>query len=149
MVAEEVRKLAEQSAEAVKNVKGIIGKVQKAFDDLSENSNELLKFMEKDVNNQFQEFSSVGKQYYEDANFVNNMSTELAAMAEEISATIAQVSEAVQHMAEMSQKSSESSSDVEQSLNDSTISINEISKAAQEQFNLTNSLNEMIKKFKI
>jgi methyl-accepting chemotaxis protein len=149
VVAEEVRKLADQSAEAVKNVKNIIDKVQKSFDDLSENSNELLKFMEKDVNNQFKEFSSIGKLYYEDANFVNNMSTELAAMAEEISATIVQVSEAVQHMAEMSQKSSESTSDVEQSLNDSTISINEISKTAKEQFDLSNSLSEMIKKFKI
>jgi len=149
VVAEEVRKLADQSAEAVKNVKGIIDKVQKSFDDLSLNSSELLKFMEKDVNNQFQEFSNIGKLYFEDANFVNNMSTELAAMAEEISATMAQVSEAVQHMAEMSQKSSESTSNVEQSLNDSTISVNEISKTAEEQSKLANSLNEMIQKFKI
>jgi len=56
VVADEVRKLAEQSYKAVKSVKDIIDKVQKSFQDLSLSSNELLKFMDEDVNNQFIEF---------------------------------------------------------------------------------------------
>ena len=149
VVAEEVRKLAEQSSEAVKNVKGIIEKVQKSFDDLSVNSSQLLVFMSEDVNKQFEEFSNIGRQYYEDADFVSSMSTELAAMSEEISATIAQVSDAVQHMAEMSQKSSESTNDVEENLSKSTDSVSSISETAQEQTKLANNLSEIVKKFKV
>ena len=149
VVAEEVRKLAEQSSEAVKNVKGIIEKVQKSFDDLSVNSSQLLVFMSEDVNKQFEEFSNIGRQYYEDADFVSSMSTELAAMSEEISATIAQVSDAVQHMAEMSQKSSESTNDVEENLSKSTDSVSSISETAQEQTKLGNNLSEIVKKFKV
>jgi methyl-accepting chemotaxis protein len=149
VVAEEVRKLAEQSSEAVKNVKGIIEKVQKSFDDLSVNSRQLLVFMDEDVNKQFEEFSHMGSQYYQDADFVNDMSTELAAMSEEISSTIGQVSDAVQHMAEMSQKSSESVNNVEQNLSESTSSINDISEAVQEQSKLASNLSEIVKKFKV
>lgn len=149
VVAEEVRKLADQSSEAVNNVKDVIEKVQKSFDDLSISSNELLKFMNEDVNKQFQKFSDIGKQYSEDADFVSSMSTELAAMSEEISATIGQVSEAVQHMADMSQKSSDSTNHIEEGLNESTYSMNEISKTAEEQSELANKLSDIVKKFKV
>lgn len=149
VVAEEVRKLADQSSEAVNNVKGIIAKVQKSFDDLDIGSKELLSFMDKDVNVQFENFSNVGEQYYKDAEFVNNMSSELAAMSEEINATINQVSEAVQHLADMSQRSSENTSDIEESLNRSTSSMEKMSGTAEQQSRLANSLNEMVKRFKV
>jgi methyl-accepting chemotaxis protein len=149
VVAEEVRKLADQSSEAVNNVKGIIVKVQKSFDDLAIGSKELLSFMDKDVNIQFENFSNVGEQYYKDAEFVNNMSSELAAMSEEINATINQVSEAVQHLADMSQRSSENTSDIEESLNRSTSSMEKMSGTAEQQSMLANSLNEMVKRFKV
>lgn len=149
VVAEEVRKLADQSSTAVNNVKGVIDKVQRSFDALSESSNELLKFMDTEVNKQFEEFSEIGSQYFEDADFVNIMSSELAAMSEEISATIGQVSEAVQHVAEISQESSESTAGIEQSIIHSSSSINSISKTAQEQSLLANGLCEMVKRFKV
>lgn len=149
VVAEEVRKLADQSSEAVNNVKGIIVKVQKSFDDLAIGSKELLSFMDKDVNVQFENFSNVGEQYYKDAEFVNNMSSELAAMSEEINATINQVSEAVQHLADMSQRSSENTSDIEESLNRSTSSMEKMSGTAEQQSMLANNLNEMVKRFKV
>lgn len=149
VVAEEVRKLADQSSEAVNNVKGIIAKVQKSFDDLAIGSKELLSFMDKDVNVQFENFSNVGEQYYKDAEFVNNMSSELAAMSEEINATINQVSEAVQHLADMSQRSSENTSDIEESLNRSTYSMEKMSGTAEQQSMLANNLNEMVKRFKV
>ena len=149
VVAEEVRKLADQSSEAVNNVKGVIDKVQKSFDDLSLTSKDLLRFMDEDVNVQFEDFSNVGEQYYKDADFVNNMSSELAAMSEEINATINQVSDAVQHLAEMAQKSSENTNDIEERLNSSTSSMEEISEIAEKQSVLANNLSEMVKRFKV
>jgi methyl-accepting chemotaxis protein len=149
VVAEEVRKLADQSSEAVNNVKGVINKVQISFDALSLTSKDLLRFMDEDVNVQFEDFSNVGEQYYKDADFVNNMSSELAAMSEEINATINQVSDAVQHLADMSQRSSESTNDIEERLNSSTASMEEISEIAEKQSMLANNLNEMVKRFKV
>ena len=149
VVAEEVRRLADQSSEAVKSVQGVIVNVQKSFEDLSTSSKDLLEFMDKEVNTQFEGFSQIGIQYYEDADFVNNMSSELAAMSEEISATINQVSDAVQHMADMSQKSSESTEDIEKSLSSSSSSLEEISETAEKQSELSNELSVLVKRFNI
>ncbi|GEA30336.1 methyl-accepting chemotaxis protein [Clostridium diolis] len=149
IVAEEVRKLADQSSEAVENVKKVIGKVEKSFNDLSLSSNELLQFMDVDVNKQFEEFSHIGKQYYKDADFVNSMSSELARMSEEINEVISQVSDAVQHMAQMSQRSSESTNSIENSSSNSISSMKNISVNAKEQLTLAKKLEETIEKFKI
>ena len=149
VVAEEVRKLADESSEAVKSVQDVIVKVQQSFDDLSNSSNDLLRFMDQDVNKQFREFSNIGTQYYDDADFVNSMSSELAAMSEEISATINQVSEAVQHMAEMAQETSHSIEDIEDNLENSSVSVNSISETAKKQSDLSNELSELVKKFNI
>lgn len=148
-MAEEVRKLADQSSEAVENVKKVIGKVEKSFNDLSLSSNELLQFMDMDVNKQFEEFSHIGKQYYKDADFVNSMSSELARMSEEINEVISQVSDAVQHMAQMSQRSSESTNSIENSSSNSISSMKNISVNAKEQLTLAKKLEETVEKFKI
>lgn len=149
VVADEVRKLAEQSSIAVNNVKLTIDKVQHSFDNLSSNSNELLSFMDDKVNSQFINFSKIGTQYLEDADFVNDMSSELASMSEEITATINQVSEAVQHMAEMSLNSSEKTNDIEKSISESTLVMEQLTVTAENQAKLANNLKEVISKFKI
>ena len=149
VVAEEVRKLAEQSSEAVDNVKNTIQKVREAFNNLSNNSNELLKFMDDGVNPQFESFMQIGKAYQNDADFVSNMSDELASMTEEITATISQVSDAVQNMAEMSQQSAEKSSDIEVSVSEAAEAMGEVAKTAQSQAELAQRLNEMVQKFSI
>jgi len=62
VVAEEVRKLAEQSAESVSGIDSTIVKVQEAFQNISLHSNEVLQFINKDVNSIFGEFKNVGQQ---------------------------------------------------------------------------------------
>ena len=105
VVAEEVRKLAEQSSEAVTGIQDTIVKVQDAFKNLSENGSDVLIFINENVDPQFEEFENVGNQYYNDSDFVSQMSEEIASMSEELTATVDQVSQAVQNMSETSQKS--------------------------------------------
>ncbi len=149
VVADEVKKLAEQSSDAVAKVKETIDKVQQAFKNLSENSNELLRFVDKDVTEQFKFFAKVGEEYANDADFVSNMSEELATMAENLATTITEVNKAVQNMAQMSQKSSESSNEIGENVNTAVIAMSQISETAQMQSQLAQRLNELILKFKI
>lgn len=149
VVADEVRQLAVQSSHSVKSIEAVIKRVEESFSELSLGSSELLKFMDQDVNSQFKAFSNIGIQYFHDADFVNEMSTELSAMAEEINATIGEVSAAVQQMADMARRSSESSHSIEGSLNSATDSMSNILNSSQEQIRLANELSEMVKKFKI
>lgn len=149
VVANEVNKLANQSSESVSGINKTIEKVRNAFENLSYNSKEVLKFINNDVRNQFSKFENSGKQYYNDADFASNMSNKIAAMLEELTATIGQVSEAVQTMAGNHQKSSENANDIKLSINEVTKAIGQVAITSQNQSELAQNLNEMVLKFKI
>ncbi|QXE18059.1 hypothetical protein B5S50_03925 [Clostridium sp. 001] len=149
VVADEVKKLAEQTSEAVKNIKEIISEVKNGFTNLSNNSNELLVFMDENVRTQFKYFNHIGIQYQEDAKFVNNMSKNLASMTEEISSTMGEVSTAIENLAESSQRSAESSNLIHKSMDHSELAMDQILKTSRDQAELVQKLNKLIQKFKI
>lgn len=149
VVAEEVRKLAEQSTQSVAEIQTTVKMVEGAFDNLSNYSSQILKFIEENIEPHFNSFVEMGTQYYEDADFLSRMSEELASMTEEINAAIEQVSEAVQAMASTSQKVSENTNEIESSISDSSQGVEQVAKTAQEQAELAQKLSEMIMKFKI
>ncbi|AQR98067.1 methyl-accepting chemotaxis protein [Clostridium saccharoperbutylacetonicum] len=149
VVAEEVRTLAEQSSEAVINIQDTITKVQLAFNSSISTGGDMLDFINKNVNEQFNNYSEVGNTYYKDSDFVSNMSEEIAAMSEEITATVGQVSQAVQTMAETSQKSSEGAEMIKDSMYETTKAIEQVSLTAQSQAELAQKLNDMVQEFKL
>lgn len=149
VVAEEVRQLAEQSSEAVANVQTIIDKVHMAFDNLSQDSKTILEFMAASVKPQFEEFVNNGNGFYEDAEFLNRMSEDLASTSEELAATINQVNGAVQNMSVTAQKSSESTTEILYSIEEANQGMEQIAQTAQNQADIAQALNEMVNEFKL
>lgn len=149
VVAEEVGKLAEQSAQAVSGIQDTIVKVQNAFKNLSEYSNDVLKFINEKVDPKFNDFQNIGNQYYNDSDFVSKMSEEIASMSEQLTATVDQVSQAVQNMSTISQKSSDHAVTIKGSIDETTKAIEQIAMTAQSQAELAQNLNELVLKFKI
>ncbi|WP_346929711.1 methyl-accepting chemotaxis protein [Clostridium sp.] len=149
VVAEEVRKLAEQSSEAVINIQDTIGKVQNAFKSSIDTGSDILEFINTKVQEQLDTYGKTGNQYYNDSDFVSKMSEEIAAMSEELTATVGQVSEAIQNMAEASQKSSEEAVIIKDGMYETTRAIEQVAVTAQSQAELAEKLNEVIKEFKI
>ncbi|WP_010236906.1 methyl-accepting chemotaxis protein [Clostridium arbusti] len=149
VVAEEVRKLAEQSSEAVSGIKDTISKVQDAFKNISNNSNEVLKFINEDIHPQLMAFVDMGNQYYNDSNFVSSITEEIAAMTEEITATVGQVSEAIQNTSAIAEKSSHNVESIQSSMNEATEGVAQVARTSQSQAELAQKLNEIVQKFKI
>ncbi|KOA19040.1 methyl-accepting chemotaxis protein 4 [Clostridium homopropionicum DSM 5847] len=149
VVAEEVRKLAEQSSQAVSSIQVTITKVQDAFNGLSENSNEILKFMNEQVTPEFTHFVASGTELYNDADYVSKMSEDLASISEELSATVNQVNLAVQNMSTSAQTSSEGTMSILCNINEATGGMEQIAQTAQTQAQLAEKLNELVQKFKI
>lgn len=149
VVAEEVRTLAEQSAEAVKNIQETISKVQNAFKASIEAGTDMLEFINTKVNFQLDSYGETGNKYYDDSEFVSNMSDEIAAMSEEITATVGQVTEAVQNISISSQESSEKAEDIRESMKEATKAIEQVAQSAQSQAELAQKLNEMVQMFNI
>jgi len=149
VVADEVRKLAEQSAQAVINIQDTIVKVQGAFKSSIDTGSDLLEFINTHVQEQFTAYAETGNQYYNDSDFVSKMSEEIASMSEEITATVGQVSLAVQNMAESSQSSSAEAITIKESMNETSQAIEQVALTAQGQAELAQKLNEIVRQFKI
>lgn len=149
VVAEEVGKLANQSADAVKEVEDVINRVKYAFNDLSSNSNEILEFVKQDINPQLESFKKLGSDYYNDSNFVSEMSQKILIMAKEISESIRQVGEAMDTMTNNTQISYRNVDSIEKSINETSKGIEQVAKTAQNQAELAQKLNEMMQKFEV
>ncbi len=149
VVAEEVRKLADQSSQAVVAIYDTISKVQGAFKTLSDNSNEVMKFIKENVNPHFNSIVEMEKQTHNDAEFVSIMSEEVAAMSEELTATVSQVTGSVEAMSNVTQKSFEESEIIKSSSNETAKAVEHITETAENQAEIARRLNEMIEKFKI
>ncbi|NLZ48919.1 MAG: hypothetical protein GX895_09070 [Clostridiales bacterium] len=149
VVADEVRRLAEQTAEEVVSIQSTIEEVRQAFQDLRDNSFEILNFLNDDVNTQFSKFVAIGNDYFEAAEFYAYVSENIASMSGEINATVEQVSFQIEDLAMQSQKSSENSENIKSGVNETTTGMEQISRAAQVQADLAQKLYELAQVFKV
>lgn len=149
VVSEEVRKLAEESSQAVSNIYDTIKKVQDAFKSLSDNGKEVLNFMYENVYPQLKNMEDIGDMYYKDSEFVSKMSEEIAAMTEELTATMNELSKSAQGTASNVQKSAENTETIKANVYDTTIAIEKVGVAAKKQEQLSKELESMVKKFKL
>ena len=149
VVAEEVRTLAEESSKAVIKIQETTLQVVEAFNDVKENSAEILKFMSNNIKPQIENLIGVGDSYYKDSEFVSSMSENIASMSEEISATMNQVSSAIQNMASQTETSNYKASNIKAGINEATLGIEEVAKSAENQACMAQKLNKLIEKFKI
>ena len=149
VVADEVRKLAEQSQLAVGNIHKVINDVQRAFNNLMGNTQELLTFIETKVRPDYEAYAKTGSQYEEDSNFVTEMSKELAEATLTMHEIISQIGSAIQNVTETAQESASSSEEISSSVVQTTTAIEEVNQSAQAQAELANKLSELVAKFKV
>ena len=147
VVADEVRGLAEQSANAVTSIQSTIERVQNAFKSSIDTGRDILQFIDGRVNMEFDNYGETGVQYAKDSEFVSIMSEEIATMSEEITATIGQVNDALQSRSEAAQKSSAEVNSIKENINDTSKALEQVAITAQSQAELAQKLNDMIKKF--
>ncbi|HEY9063155.1 MAG TPA: methyl-accepting chemotaxis protein [Pseudobacteroides sp.] len=147
IVSEEIRKLATEASTAASNVKNTIKSVQEAYSELSQESNNILDFMQNSVKEKFIHFKKAGEQYYTDSEQILTFSSELAKMTRNITSTLEMVNSAVQNVAENSSKGTEDASTIVDSVSQSVNDMERIYSVIKKQVDLSNSLNELIKKF--
>lgn len=149
VVAGEIKKLAEQSSENVKNIQDIIMKVKNAFEYLSTNAKDVLEFVDKDVRQDYELLVQTGNSYGDDAVFVSKMSEDMAAMTEEINATMEEIGKVVQNVASSAQNTSSRSMEILSSISETTQAMEQVSITAENQANIAEKLNTLVQKFNL
>ena len=148
VVAEEVRVLAEASKEAVINIKDTIKKVEKSFEDLSNNNMEVLKFIGADVLEELEFVKNTGDKYYNDAEDVSSIAEDLAAMAEELASVIDEVNNLAQESNYAVQNSSKSADNIEKSIKVNIAHINKVIETLSKEKEMSQNISNLIHKFK-
>lgn len=88
VVADEIRKLADQSKDHATQIQTISEIVLKSVKHLSESANDLLNYVDTNVKESFELLDKTGEQYNQDAVFYQEMSLKLASTAEQLSHAI-------------------------------------------------------------
>jgi methyl-accepting chemotaxis protein/NAD-dependent dihydropyrimidine dehydrogenase PreA subunit len=133
VVADEVRKLAERTSKATKEISSMIGDIQKNTGKAVESMKEGTKEVETGKT-LFSEAGSILTEIVDGGNKVSELITHIAAASEEQSATSEEIGK---NLSEINERSYKSSNGLQQ-----------IAESAQELSRLTNGLFEMINKFK-
>lgn len=149
VVADEVRKLAEESTSSVARIQDIINQVQKAFTNLSQHAKEVLNFIDNNVNEDYELLIDTAMQYEKDAKYMTNMSDEIASATRMMSESISQVSGAIESVSATAEEAASGSEEILGSVNETKFAIEEIAKTAQGQSELSEQLNNLVKRFKI
>lgn len=149
VVVDEIRKLAEDSNKAVAQIQSVTRTVTNSVEHLSVNSNELLRFVEQDVNNDYRTMFDATRQYNQDADQINELVTDLSATSQELLASIQNMVKAVNEVSMASNEGAagtssiaERSSIIVSNANDVLVSIQATKEGAM-------LLQQMVAKFKI
>lgn len=95
VVAEEIRKLAEQSRENVENIQKVTGDVRGAFSHLKEDSKRLLDFVEQDIDESFDLFDKMSEEYDQDATQISGLVSDFSATSQQLLASISNMIESL------------------------------------------------------
>ena len=149
VVADEVRNLAEQSTITVANIQGVVSKVQASFDNLSENSKDLLTYIEKDVSEIYDLLFQTGVDYEQDAKAVAIRAESVTVAATTMSESMNQVGQAVQSTIFPAVETAGNAEYIAKSTREVLTNMETISVVADRQSELIESLNMLVNRFKV
>ncbi|PLS19091.1 methyl-accepting chemotaxis protein [Bacillus sp. M6-12] len=149
VVANEVRNLAEQSNASASNIRQVITEVQRAFDDMTNISMEVMEFINTQVKPDYELLVEVGDTYQKDAEFVMDMSNEIAVASKAISDSISEVSASLLNVSATTEQTSSGSETVLQNISLASDSVREVANAIQSQAEMAEKLSRMSQQFKV
>ncbi len=149
VVAEEVRKLAEQSSDTVAQILPVIKQVTSAFANLSNNSEDLLKFIDETVAPDYESLVDIGIKYEKDSDSVEQLMEEFSSASQQVMASAQQINEAIESMSASIEQSSAGAQEIASGSKETLVGVEEVAKASENQAQLAELLHEKIQKFKL
>lgn len=149
VVAEEVRLLAEETQSAVKEIQDLIFNVIDAFSNLSENSEDLINYLNSDVKSNFNLLISISSSYGEDMNLLSNKSINISNSTKAILSYMEEVSNSIQNISLSTNEVSINSCEVNEGMESMVDIINEVISSISIQKSLADKLSIAINEFTI
>lgn len=147
VVAEQIKKLAEDSKTTVNEMQNIVDVVFEAVNNLVDTSRQSLEYIETKVMDSYKESVNVGENYDKDAIYVNGLVTDLSTTSEELLASIKTVSESINQISKANNEGAIGTSDTAVSVSKIKDKANEVKAETGHVKQSAERLNELISKF--
>lgn len=149
VVADEVRRLAENSAKTADDIHQVISQVKGAVAKLTDNTQEILKFIDEQVTPDYDMLEKTGQQYAEDALFVKSLTDRFVSAALQISKSVEEIGKSIESVATTAEQATASAQEISSSSSETAKALEEVAKTAQAQAEMAEKLRALVANFKV
>ena len=149
VVADEVRKLAEQSHDTAEEIKNLTVSVTDAVQNLSVSAHGLLKFMEENVHKDYEKINQTAEQYREDAEYFHGFASQSNESAQDFAQSIQTMNNSMEEIAKATQEGAIGNNTVAQQVVNVAEKANEILNKVNVSKEGADNLKNQLSKFKI
>lgn len=149
VVADEVRKLAEQSQSTAANIQDVVKNVHDSVFNLNEGANKILSFIDAKVIPDYDETIKMGKEYSDDAEEINKIIMDFSAVAQELNASIEGISKALSEVADTSSEGASGVTNISSKASNIVEKVGIVKTTTESNKESAEQLKEIVSKFKI
>ena len=149
VVAEEIRKLAEQSSETINKIQSTTGIILSSVNDLTSNSSNMLNFIENRVLKDYETLVETSKEYNDDALYYKDFSTDLSATSEELLASVQDILKTIDGVAGAASEGAGGTTDIASRAQEVNSKSNEVLGEALKANQSVEKLKVEVSKFKL
>jgi methyl-accepting chemotaxis protein len=149
VVAEEMRKLSEQSKDTVLEIQEITKRVIGCVENLSNSSNSLLEFMAIDVDNDYKKMLNITEEYSNDVKFVGKLVSEFSSTAEKLLDSLRDIVSSIDGVASAANECTGGITDIANRVVDSNNKSNEVANQVMKSKENAEKLKKEVDKFKL
>lgn len=147
VVADEIRKLAELSKDAVTKIQETTGVIVTSVDSLSKGSNAIVGFVETEVLKDYDQLVQIGEDYQDSANYYAHFTEELSRISMTFESSITQLLEVIEGVANASNEGAQGTTDIAHKSLEVALQSGNISDLSKKAESSVNALNTEISKF--
>ncbi len=149
VVAEEIRRLAEQSNETINKMQNTTSIILSSVEDLTNNSNNMLSFMEDRILKDYETLVNASHEYNDDALYYKEFSSELGITSKELLLSVENILETIENVADASNEGAKGASDIANRVSNITTQSNDVLEEALKAKISSENLKQEVHKFKL
>lgn len=149
VVADEIRKLAEQSSQTVVDIQKMIELVTTSVDSMTLGSQKLLEYVDRNVKSDYQKFIDISEQYNYDAVVINDLMADINVTAEQLDLIVTGITMTIAEVARTINEGASGVQEIAGKTGEIVYQINDVKTAANENLENAMILKEILNKFKI
>lgn len=147
VVADEIGKLADSSRVAASNIQSINSMVVVAVNDLVESANTIVEYIDENILTDYDQFVSAGKQYNQDAIYVNEIVNRFNAMSIDLKKLVGTITDSIGGINVAVEESSNGAANVAENTSSLVKDIEEISTAMTDNQQVAGELTREAERF--